>query len=178
MAQAVDEKSQPNLPNGISFDGHYYNWNDIDSGKYLDRVQGTDTSDNLRQGDTNPVYVKFTDAQNREQKITISSDGRQSSLTLWFPVSNKEIIWYHPGGKDRTGFDVDCSWGQIKFSYIDNGIKVNFVGYKRKDAGVAKVDWETVDQWVKTGKDVSEAIKNGAEAYAAASSGGAAAAAE
>ena len=134
----------------------------------VDYIAGTETYDNLRNSDSswngqNGLFVKWTDGFNQKHVVRLFS--KTDEITLIFPVSGKEVNWYHGPQErhDRTGFDALCNWVQVKFFYVNHGIRINLKGYsniKSRD-----VDWDRVEKGLKLGKDLMQIVKDGAAIY-------------
>lgn len=129
-------------------------------------IEGTSTFDNLRQSGW-PLWVKWTDRFNQLHKVTINN--ASDEVTVYFPAGGKAVNWNHKGGQDRTGFDAETTWVEVKFWYIasdffnDHGIRVHLRGYKSVNTGTYSVDWDRVKKGLDAGKTVADIAASGAK---------------
>lgn len=153
--------------NGFDFSGYWYKGVENVADRLLQYIEGTQTYDNMRHKDMSwPMYIKWTDAWNQQHKLTMKESGKESEVTMWFPVRNKEIIWHCASGSVRTGFDAECTWACVTFKYVasdwinNHGIRIAFTGFKSVDAKAHAGDWARVKLAVDAAKDVSEILVN------------------
>ena len=136
-------------------------YRDIKDLEMKDYVEGSETADNLRSTNNNfPLSVKWVDRFNQQHEIILYNNTQ--SATVLFPCGGKEINWVHSGGKDRTGFDVECTWCEVVFSHVESdwinyhGIRVKFRGYKSCKTGTYTVDWDRAKKGLEAAKDAIE----------------------
>ncbi len=137
------------------------NYRDIKDLEMKDYIEGSETSDNLRANTNSfPLFVKWVDRFNQEHEVVLGNNTQ--SITVYFPCGGKEIRWFHSGGEDRTGFDVECTWCEVVFSHVGgdwanyHGIRVKFRGYKSCQTGTYTVDWDRAKKGLEAAKDVVE----------------------
>jgi len=146
----IENISNPKVTGGISY------------------IEGSATSDTLRYANTGnfPLTTRFTDRYNNEWQVSLNDENSQ--ITMIIP--SDWDLRFHGDETDRTGFDKQTEWVQVKLFYDEgngfptcnsHGIRVEAEAYSLNNIKENKIDeerWNNVLDEVAKGVDILKSL--------------------